>query len=56
MKTARFTVIAKSNCPAILAELGFVSNPNDEYLLQSDEYHNTAALAIADGIDAYFGR
>lgn len=56
VKQARFTVLSETACIAILAELGFISNPNDEYILQTDAYHDNVAQALAKGIDQYFGR
>ena len=56
VKTAQFTVISETVCEAVLAELGFITNPNDEARLGSDQYHQDSAVAIANGIDAYFGR
>lgn len=37
--------------PAILVELGFISNPADRALLVSGEWQKKAAVAIADGIE-----
>jgi len=37
------------NCPAILAECGFLSNPNEEALLITDEYQTRLAGCIAAG-------
>lgn len=56
VKSAAFTVLDASDCVAVLVELGFITNPNDESKLATDSYHNLTAKAIADGIDAYLGR
>ena len=37
--------------PAILVECGFISNPREEMLLNTDEYRAKIAFAIADAID-----
>lgn len=35
------------NCPAILIECGFLSNPNEEFLLRSEDYQKKLCLVIA---------
>lgn len=37
------------NCPAVLVECGFLSNPNDESLLTTDSYQIKLAMGIASG-------
>lgn len=39
-----------SKVPVILVELGFLSNPNEEQLLISNEYQNKLAEGMAEGI------
>ena len=39
--------------PVVLFEMGFLSNPNEEQLLVSDEYQTTLASAISDATSAY---
>ena len=41
--------------PAILIELAFISNPQEESLLNSKEGVEKAAQGILDGIEDYFG-
>ena len=40
--------------PGILIEAGFISNPNDNYLLRSAEYQDKLINYIANGIVNYF--
>ena len=40
-------------CPSILVELGFITNPNEYESLASDHYIATEAKGVADGIVAY---
>ena len=40
--------------PGVLIEVGFLSNPNERYLLQQDDYQEKAADAILAGIIRYF--
>lgn len=39
-----------SKVPVILVEMGFMSNPEEDKLLTSDEYQNKIAKGLADGI------
>lgn len=45
-----FYVIRHARIPAILVELGFVSNPDEGRRLTQDHYQQTLAQALADGI------
>lgn len=40
-------------CPAVLVECGFLSNPDEEKLLQTEEYQRAIASAIARGVIQY---
>jgi N-acetylmuramoyl-L-alanine amidase len=40
--------------PTVIVECGFLSNPNDDKKLGTEEYQKKVASAIADGIKAYF--
>lgn len=40
--------------PGILIEAGFLSNPNDNYLLRQDDYQTKLALSITNGVVEYF--
>lgn len=40
--------------PAILAECGFLSNPEEEKLLNDEKYQSKIAWAIADAIEKYY--
>ncbi|WP_298592995.1 N-acetylmuramoyl-L-alanine amidase [uncultured Mitsuokella sp.] len=54
-KGAGFYVIKHTDMPATLIEVAFVSNPEEEKLLDSEEGIKRAAQGIADGIADYFG-
>lgn len=45
-----FYVIRNARIPAILVELGFVSNAEEGKKLATDSYQNTLAQALADGL------
>ena len=40
--------------PAVLVECGFLSNPEEELLLQQEAYQKILAQAIVEGLIAYF--
>lgn len=42
--------------PTTIVEVGFMSNPQEDQLLSTEEYQNRLAAGMANGIDAYFGR
>ncbi len=50
IKKALFYVLEGSFMPAILTEIGFVTNRKEEKLLRTDTYQTYIARAIADGI------
>jgi N-acetylmuramoyl-L-alanine amidase len=49
-KEARFYVLRETDAPAILVEMGFITNPEEEATLATDAYQFTIAQAIADGV------
>ena len=51
--TGDYYLLNVSNCPAIIAECGFLSNPEDEKLLCTEEYRNKLAYAIFTGTVNY---
>jgi N-acetylmuramoyl-L-alanine amidase len=46
-------VLAETDMPAALAEVGFVTNPEEEALLLDPEYRAAGAQGIADGVLEY---
>lgn len=56
VKAANFYVVKYTSMPAILVELGFISNPNEEKLLGSSDFQSRAVQGIYQGILAYTGR
>ncbi len=53
LRHARFQVLRDTPCPAVLVEIGFLSNPTDSRNLSSNWYRDKIALAIADGVSAF---
>ncbi len=51
--TAPFYVLIGANMPAVLAEIAFVSNPDDERRLKAPEYRETLARSLLHGVRSY---
>lgn len=55
VKTANYYVLRRTNMPAVLTELAFISNPEEERLLGSPDYQEKCATAIAQGLGKVIG-
>lgn len=53
VKRAPFIVLVATEMPAILAEVGCMSNPNEVAMLQRADYRQQIAAALYEGIHAY---
>ncbi|MAJ90307.1 MAG: hypothetical protein CMD08_03430 [Flavobacteriales bacterium] len=53
VKQAPFYVISRTNMPSILVECGFLTNPNEEDFLQSDQGQDYIASAIFRAFRSY---
>ena len=53
-KVSDFFLFDCTDAPCVLIECGFLSNADDERLLQQEPHQKAIAGAIADGIEAYF--
>jgi N-acetylmuramoyl-L-alanine amidase len=53
VKQAPFVVLIGANMPSILAEISFVSNPQDEKKLQTPEYRQKIAESLYRGMAKY---
>ena len=51
--TAPFYVLIGANMPAVLAELGFVSHPEDEKRLRTPQYRELLARSLLRGLRSY---
>ncbi|MBB4659851.1 N-acetylmuramoyl-L-alanine amidase family protein [Parvularcula dongshanensis] len=54
-RKASLKVLLAADVPAVLVEMAFISNPEDEGNLRSPRWRRMAMGAVADGIDDYFG-
>ncbi len=50
VKDANYQVLRETDMPAALMEIGFLSNPGERETLQTEEYQDTIAEAVAQGV------
>lgn len=55
VKRAPFLVLVATDMPAVLAEVGCISNEKESAMLRTPEYRQKIANALFDGIRAYAG-
>ena len=53
VKKAPFVVLVGANMPSVLAEIAFLSNPQDEKLLKTSPYRQKIAAALYAGLVSY---
>lgn len=51
---ANFYVVKRSLMPAVLVEMAFISNPNEEKLLNSASFQQQVAQGVVQGLDQFF--
>ncbi|WP_436859840.1 N-acetylmuramoyl-L-alanine amidase [Staphylococcus caeli] len=49
-----FQVLRQTNVPAVLLELGYISNPTDEDMITDQLHRQILEKAVVDGLRAYF--
>ncbi|MCY7319774.1 MAG: N-acetylmuramoyl-L-alanine amidase, partial [Ramlibacter sp.] len=54
VEQASFAVLKAPDIPSVLVETAFISNPEEEERLRSDQYQEQLANAIMRGINRYF--
>ena len=54
-KESNFYVLRWTDAPAVLVEMGFITNPTEEELLASADYQARVARAIAEGLAGHLG-
>ena len=53
IKRAFFYVLINTEMPSILAEVGFISNPDEEKLLKTESYRQSIAESLFQGVKKY---
>jgi len=53
---AGFAVLKAPDIPSVLIEVGFLTSPREEHLLQSQTYQGKVVRGIVKAIDSYFGK
>ncbi len=56
VEQAGFAVLKAPDIPSVLVEAAFISNPEEETKLNSDEYQDQLADALMRGIERYFAK
>jgi N-acetylmuramoyl-L-alanine amidase len=56
LKSAGFRVLKSPDVPSVLLELGYLSNPDDEKHLTSDDWRAAMAEKVEAAIETYFAR
>ena len=56
IQQAPFRVLVAANMPAVLVEMAFLSNPEQEGQLTSDDFKNRIVQALVDAVVRYRGR
>ena len=56
VEQAAFAVLKAPDIPSVLVEAAFISNPEEETLLNSEAYQEQLATALVRGIEGYFAK
>ncbi len=48
-----YYMLKNTNCPTVIVECGFLSNPGEAELMLDDAYQSKVAAAITEGVKAY---
>ena len=56
VEQAAFAVLKAPDIPSVLVEAAFISNPDEEARLNTDEYQEQLADALMRGIEGYFSK
>ncbi|RBW70433.1 SH3 domain-containing protein [Bacillus taeanensis] len=56
VRFGNFHVLRNNGQPAVLLELGFLSNPQEEYFVRTNSYQEKASQSIYNGLIRYFSK
>ncbi len=56
VKQAPFRVLMRASMPAVLVEVGFISNKKEENMMKKKEFYEKAALAVFNGLKKYINK
>ena len=56
VEQAAFAVLKAPDIPSVLVEAAFISNPDEEILLNRESYQAQLAEALVRGIEGYFAK
>ena len=56
VEQASFAVLKAPDIPSVLVEAAFISNPEEELKLNSDQYQDQLADALMRGVEGYFSK
>ncbi|KFZ43925.1 N-acetylmuramoyl-L-alanine amidase [Anoxybacillus flavithermus] len=56
VRSGNYHVLRENSRPSVLLELGYLSNPNEELFVMSQDYQQAATDAICNGLLQYFGK
>lgn len=49
-----YQVLRQTEMPAVLLELGYISNPTDTVMMEDKNHRQIVEQAIVDGLESYF--
>ncbi len=56
LRSAGFVVLKAPDVPSVLIEMGYLSNPGDEKMLNDADYRRNLVNAVIRSVGAYFGK
>lgn len=54
VRQENFQVLRQTDMPAVLLELGYISNPTDEVMIKDNNHRQVVENALVEGLKNYF--